>query len=264
MRNFIKPGLSEFERRMQASFATRQQPANFANANGFGGSYGYISPAAVGPMYGYSYADAPAAVVQELPANQRTLTVTITNSNTASTNSVTLFNSIADLTDANLDADVTISIQQSPNNSHVALKTELLATTYYIVGAKYTVTTTAQFNNLWSYGFGDSSGFSSAQVISPNSYTSAQNFITTERDMADIELNLNGKYYLTFTLAASEVVQIVFYVKGKVDVSRTATGQSARVATDVAPPTGHLAFDFTQLAMRDAAMKKVAAPGFRR
>lgn len=220
---------------------------NFANfSNSYSGGYNVAPGGGYGSAYRYAYADAAAAAVETVPANRRTLTITVENSNTSTAQEVVLFNSIEDLTDANKSASITITVLQAPGNSHVSLKTELLSNCYYILGCKYIVETAAQLNNEWTPGFADSSGHTETDSITPQSYGSAQNEQTLRVDMADFEFEANGKTSLTLNVNASETIQMVFYVKGKVVPSNIAKGIPVREATNVPPPTGIMPFDLVQ------------------
>ena len=81
---------------------------------------------------------------EELDPNDRTMTVTIANANTSTAKTARIFGAVKDLTDANLDADLTITVAES---SHLEVKTELLQNPFRIKGLKYSVANATQFSN---------------------------------------------------------------------------------------------------------------------
>lgn len=203
--------------------------AAYANANGAG-----MDPR-MAPLYSGE---------QLLPPNERTQGIQVVNANTASALTVTLFNGFADPTDANLNASLTITTRNAP--SHTFLKYQTNSNPFIILGAKYVVTTAAQLNNPWTYQVQDATGFTGSYIINPTDFASANNQQTLRVDMADVALRLDGRGSLAVSVNASETINFVFYVKGRIVLGNVAQGQSVKEATDAPPPTGNFAFDFQQ------------------
>jgi len=170
-----------------------------------------------------------------LDPNDRTWTVSVVNASTAAVTGVTLFGASKDLTDANKDGDITISVAES---SHLQLKTELLTTPVRILGLKYTVTTAAQFSNALTLADGTSSGAVASRIWQPLNYRSAQNQLTTQVDAPTFEFLLSATSYITFTMAASETVTFTFTIVEKSMQKNILRGAPAVAASTQMAPTG--------------------------
>lgn len=172
---------------------------------------------------------------EELDPNDRTLTVTVTNANTASAKTARIFGSTKDLTDANLDADITITVAES---SHLVVKTELLQNPFRIHGFKYSVTTASQFANTLAIYEESSTGGLNKRVWQPLNYRSAQNQLTTQIDAPDFELLVNAKTYLEVSLAASETITFTFTISEKAELKNVLKGRGVKTASGRQAPTG--------------------------
>lgn len=172
---------------------------------------------------------------EELDPNDRTLTITVANANTASAKTARIFGSTKDLTDANLDADITITVAES---SHLVVKTELLQNPFRIKGFKYSVTTANQFANTMSIYEESSTGGLNKRVWQPLNYRSAQNQLTTQIDAPDFELLVNAKTYLEVSLAASETITFTFTISEKAELKNVLKGRGVKTASGRQAPTG--------------------------
>ena len=173
---------------------------------------------------------------QELDPNGRTLTITVQNTNTATSKTAYIFGSMYDLTDANQDAAIAITVQEA--SSYLALKTDLLSAPIRIYGARYTVTTAAQLSNPWSIIRQSSAGEYDSRYVHPLTYRSALQNLTTQVDMLSFALLVHSEIRLSLTLNASESVTFIFYVKEKVGVANALKGQSVVSSTNEVVPTG--------------------------
>jgi hypothetical protein len=171
-----------------------------------------------------------------LDPNGRTLTITVQNTNTATSKTAYIFGSIYDLTDTLQDAAITITVAEA--SSYLSLKTDLLSSPIRIFGARYNVTTVAQLSQPWNIIRQTPTGEYDSRYVQPISYRSAQNTITTQVDMMSFALLVTKDVRLSFTLVASEIVTFTFYIKEKVDVSDVLKGQNVVRSTNQTVPTG--------------------------
>ena len=183
-----------------------------------------------------NYHNANGGQTDVLDPNDRTLTITVANgATTEQSANVRVFGSFYDLTDANLDSDITITVAES---SHLQVKTELLRSAYRIQGLKYTVTTAAQFSNVLSIYSRNSTGALDRRLWQPLNYRSAQNQITTQIDAPTFELLLTPYVYIEFTLEASESVTFTFTIVEKLSTDNIMMGRNVIKQSRFASPTG--------------------------
>lgn len=148
---------------------------------------------------------------ESLDPNDRTWTITVANSDTAA-HTAMLFGSAKDLTDATLDARLTITVTEA---SHLQVKVGLLSTPVRILGLKYTVTTAAQFSNALTLVDETSTGALTSRKWQPLNYRSSQNTLTTQIDAPTFEMLVSSTSYITFTVNASETVTFTFTIVEK-------------------------------------------------
>jgi len=172
---------------------------------------------------------------EELDPNDRTLTVTITNANTASSKVARLFGAVKDLTDVNQDSDITVTVAES---SHLEVKTELLQNPFRIHGMKYSVTTANQFSNTVSIFEESSTGGLSKRVWQPLNYRSAQNNLTTQIDAPDFELLVNAKTYIDVTLLKNESITFTLTISEKAEMKNILKGRGVKTMSHRQAPTG--------------------------
>ena len=181
---------------------------------------------------------------EELDPNDRTLTITATNADSANAQTARIFGSVKDLTDATLNANVTITVQES---SHLQTKTELLTNSFRIQGLKYSVGSTGQFSNVLSLYEEHATGGLVKRIWQPLNYRSAQNQITTQIDAPSFELLVTSNTYIEFSLNASESVTFTFTLVEKTSQKNVLRGRSVRKVARVASPTGLPQIDLRNL-----------------
>jgi hypothetical protein len=202
---------------------TRLAEANFRNFDGVTYGRGYRNAVNGGGMGN-----------EVLDPNDRTWTISCANSDTAA-HSVMIFGAAKDLTDATLDARVTITVTES---SHLILKSGLFGGPVRILGLKYTVTTAAQFSNALTLIDETSTGALNQRKWQPLNYRSAQNTLTTQIDAPTFEMLVSSTSYITFTLNASETVTFTFTIVEKA-LDRNLLRNTPQVATSTQmAPTG--------------------------
>jgi hypothetical protein len=171
-----------------------------------------------------------------LDPNGRTLTISVQNTNTATTKTAYIFGSNYDLTDALQDAAIAITVAEA--SSYLTLKTDLLSSPIRILGARFNVTTVPQLSQPWNVIRQTPTGEYDSRYIQPISYRSAQNTIQTQVDMMSFALLVTKDVRLSFVLKASEIVTFTFYIKEKLDTSDILKGQNVVKSTDQSVPTG--------------------------
>jgi len=200
----------------------RAAEQNFNSFVGYSPSENYMNAVGGAPA-GYEVLD----------PNDRTLTISVVNASVSAITNVMIFGAVKDLTDATLNAAVTITVAES---SHLQTKTELLQNPFRILGLKYTVTTVAQFSNALTLVEQTSTGGLISRMWQPLNYRSAQNQITTQIDAPSFEFLVTANSYFTFTLAASETVTFTFTIVEKYAAKNTLrTGQTRQVSRTQAP-----------------------------
>lgn len=176
-----------------------------------------------------------ASAVGTLDPNDRTWTVVVTNSSSAASYTATVFGAVYDLTDANLNANLSITVSES---THLKVKTELLTRAVRILGLKMTVTAATQFSNVISFYDETSSGALDKRIFSPLTYRAAQNTLTTQIDAPSFELLLKPTTYMQFTVNASEVVTFIFNIVEKVNLAALLSNAPVVSVSNKPAPTG--------------------------
>jgi len=182
-----------------------------------------------------NYMNAAGGNAQVLDPNDRTLTISVVNASVSAITGVQIFGAVKDLTDANKNGAVTITVAES---SHLQVKTELLQNPFRILGMKYTVTTAAQFNNSLTLVEETSTGGLISRKWQPLNYRSAQNQITTQIDAPSFEFLVTANSYFTFTLAASETVTFTFTIVEKFAAKNQLRDGRTREIARTQAPTG--------------------------
>ena len=175
------------------------------------------------------------ANAQVLDPNDRTLTITVVNASVSQIANVMIFGSVKDLTDANKNSNVTITVAES---SHLEVKTELLQNPFRILGLKYTVTTAAQFSNALTLFEEASTGGLISRPFQPLNYRSAQNNITTQIDAPSFEFLVTSRNYFTFSIIGSETVTFTFTIVEKWNAKNTLRDGRTREVSRTQAPTG--------------------------
>lgn len=212
-----------YRQRIQAM--RERAESNFNNARSYNNFQGYTPDDYMNAVGG----------AEVLDPNDRTLTVTVVNASVSAITSVMVFGAVKDLTDANLNAAVTITVAES---SHLQVKTELLQNPFRILGLKYSVTTAAQFSNPLTLVEEKSTGGLIQRYWQPLNYRSAQNQITTQIDSPAFEFLVTSNSYFTFTIAASETVTFTFTIVEKFESKNQLRDGRTRAIARTQAPTG--------------------------
>ena len=154
-----------------------------------------------------NYMNAVGGGAESLDPNDRTLTVSVVNATASAVSDVVIFGAVKDLTDANLNANITITVSES---SHLKVKTELLQNPFRILGVKYSVTTTAQFSNTLTLTEETSTGGLISRIWQPLNYRSAQNNLLIPINAPAFELLVTANTYIKFDIQGRETVNFTF------------------------------------------------------
>lgn len=172
---------------------------------------------------------------EQLDTNDRTWTVVVTNASSAASKTARVFGAEKDLTDATLDANVTVTVSES---THLRLKTSLLFQSVRILGMKMTVTSASQFSNVISFYDEQSTGALDKRLFAPLTYRAAQNNLTTQIDAPSFQLLLKPTTYIEFTINASETVTFIFNIVEKVLLSNLLRNSPVVAVSNIPAPTG--------------------------
>lgn len=193
-----------------------------------------------GIQYSRGFRNAGGAAVpaaqETLDPNDRTWTITATNSSSAASATATIFGAAYDLTDTlNTAAGVTVTVAES---THLQLKTEVLGQPVRIMGLKMTVVSATQFSNVLYLYDNKSTGAQERRLFQPLNYRSAQNQLTTQIDAPSFELLVTPTMYIQFTLNASEIVTLTFTIVEKALFQNTLRNSPVVAVSNRPAPTG--------------------------
>lgn len=175
-----------------------------------------------------------------LDANDSTWTFTVVNAATTA-KTVVLFGAAKDLTDANKDASVTITVAEAA--SHVAVKTELLSQPVRILGLKMTAVSAVQFSNVLYLYDGKTTGSQIRRLFQPLNYRSSQQTLQLQIDAPTFELLVTPTVWLEFVINASETVTLMFHIVEKASFSNVLRNAPVVAVANQPAPTGLVQID---------------------
>lgn len=171
---------------------------------------------------------------ETLDPNDRTWTITVTNSSSAASTTAYIFGSVNDLTDT-LNTGCTVTVAES---SHLQVKTEILSQPVRIMGLKMTVVSATQFSNVIYFYDQKSTGKQERVLFQPLNYRSAQNQLTTQIDAPSFELLVTPTMYASFTLNKAEIVTFTFTIVEKALFQNTLRNSPIVAVSNRPAPTG--------------------------
>jgi len=181
-------------------------------------------------MYGYTGGN-----MEELDANDRTLTIKISNANTITAKVARVFGASKDLNDALLDPDITILVDES---SHTSVKAELLQNPFRIGGLKYVVSDALQLNNSFSIIESTSTGSETRKKWQPINYRSAMNQITTQIDAPSFDLLVSANTYIEVLINPSSSVTMTVTLSQKAAMRNVLQNRQVATTSFRPAPTG--------------------------
>lgn len=151
----------------------------------------------------------------DLEAGNDIYTIVITNTNTsgAAINAVVFG---ADLYQGNAqpNAGVTVTVAQS---SHSQVRSESIHSPFWVYGIKYITLTTLQMQTQTLFmTVAESAGKTTSYPLTPLTWRTGAQQITTQVDAPDLKFLVNGSFYLTVPVIANETVTIIAQIGGRV------------------------------------------------
>lgn len=164
----------------------------------------------------------------------RTITITISNSNTAGTANAILFGAFPfpTLTQA---SGITVNVLES---SHDILREESKVNVMFFKGLKYKVSAEAQFDNNISLTEATASGATVTKSFQPLSYRSAQNQINTQIDAPNFAWKVAGRDYWTIPVNAGVTATLIMFIKTRSDQANVLKGHGVTTIARGKVPTG--------------------------
>lgn len=213
----------------------RQMERNFRNYGGFNdfsmGQYGDSN---------FLSATGQQAVVPiaRLNPNARLYTLVITNTSGALAN-VTILNpgdGIPPTTDS-IPTGTSVTLQQSTYNR---LLSESQNSPMMIAGCKYSVTTAAQFSNVWTLSYVNAAGNLQQNTFSPLAYRSSLQNLETQIDLSegDFQFVVNQDSRWIIPVEDGEVITLNLFVKSQIQPTRVLQGQPNIAISNDGVPSG--------------------------
>jgi hypothetical protein len=207
----------------------RQASAKFRNFDGINYPRAYRNAGGAAP-----------ATSEVLDPNDRTWTITVVNAQSVATTAY-VFGAVKDLTDTlNTANSVTVTVSES---THLQVKTEILGQPVRIFGMKYTVTTAAQLNNVFTLSDKKSTGATETRMFQPLNYKSSQQYIATQIDVPTFELLVTPTVWIQFTINGSETVTFTFTIVEKAQLHNVLRNSSVVAQSNRPAPTGLVQVD---------------------
>jgi hypothetical protein len=187
------------------------------------------------------------ASLPRIPDAAQTLTFVISNTDTTSPLTATLFGGAVYPT-LTQPTGVTVSVTES---SHNQVRLESVASPFYIQGFRYFVNTgsTSQFSNIWAFKNKSIGGMDVNKTLSPlNYFTANQNQSAVIEDL-QYSFSITGNDYIEIIINAATTVSIVMFIKSQV---RNDNFLQNRPAVDVARGSSVSKYSGTPLIIKGA------------
>lgn len=181
--------------------------------------------------YDDSYDSYDQASIGKINPNDRTLTISITNSSQNDAE-VIIFAANENPTQA---AGVTVNVQES---SHNEVKEESKANPFKIQGMKMSVSDPLQFDNVWKILRKSSAGSQNSHPYQPRNATSPQNTNPNLIDDSAFEMDVTGQDSIRFIQKAGVKTTLTFTIKARVDMGNVLSGQNVAEISTTPRPTG--------------------------
>ncbi len=175
-----------------------------------------------------SYAQAS---IGKINPNDRTLTVTVTNTSGADAE-VIIFGGNEN---APQPAGVLVTVQES---SHNEVREESKANPFKIQGMKMSVSDPLQFDNVWRILRKSAAGAANSYPYQPRNATSPQNTNPNLIDDSAFEMDVTGQDSIRFFQKAGVKTTLTFTIKARVDMGNVLMGQNVAEVSTAPRPTG--------------------------
>ena len=178
-----------------------------------------------------SYDSYEQASIGKINPNDRTLTITITNTSGADAEAIVFGGNEG----AAQPAGVTVVVQES---SHNEVREESKANPFKIQGMKMSVSDPLQFDNVWSILRRSASGARNSHPYQPRNATSPQNTDPKLIDDASFEMDVTGQDSVRFLQKAGVKTTLTFTIKARVDMGNVLEGRNVAEVATAPRPTG--------------------------
>jgi len=140
-------------------------------------------------------------------------------------------------------AGVTVQFQET---SHDQVRAESASNPLLIVGLKYIVTNTVQFQNNISLFRQTSTGGTAVETFQPFSFRSAQNFQAQQIDAPGYAFYVDGKTEWRVPINDGEVLTFIFFISTRGDLTRILEGRPVVDTAKAPAPTGYIPADYAR------------------
>jgi predicted secreted protein len=178
-----------------------------------------------------SYDNYAANSIGKINPNDRTLTITITNTSGADAEAIIFGGN----ENAAQPAGVLVVVQES---SHSEVREESKANPFKIQGMKMSVSDPLQFDNVWKILRKSAAGSFNSHPYQPRNATSPQNTNPNLIDDSAFEMDVTGQDSIRFFQKAGVKTTLTFTIKARVDMGNVLAGQNVAEISTAPRPTG--------------------------
>ena len=178
-----------------------------------------------------SYDSFDQASIGKINPNDRTLTITITNTSGADAEAIVFGGN----ENAAQPAGVTVVVQES---SHNEVKEESKSNPFKIQGMKMSVSDPLQFDNIWKILRKSAAGSFKSYPYQPRNAESPQNDNPNLIDDSAFEMDVTGQDSIRFFQKEGVKTTLTFTIKARVDVGNVLAGQNVAEISTAPRPTG--------------------------
>lgn len=178
-----------------------------------------------------SYDNFDQASIGKINPNDRTLTITITNTSGADAEAIVFGGN----ENAAQPAGVTVLVQES---SHSEVREESKANPFKIQGMKMSVSDPLQFDNVWKILRKSAAGSQNSYPYQPRNATSPQNTNPNLIDDSAFEMDVTGQDSIRFLQKNGVKTTLTFTIKARVDMGNVLAGHNVAEVSTAPRPTG--------------------------
>jgi hypothetical protein len=169
--------------------------------------------------------------IGKINPNDRTLTITITNTSGADAEAIIFGGNEG----AAQPAGVLVVVQES---SHNEVREESKANPFKIQGMKMSVSDPLQFDNVWKILRKSAAGSFNSHPYQPRNATSPQNTNPNLIDDSAFEMDVTGQDSIRYFQKAGVKTTLTFTIKARVDMGNVLAGQNVAEISTAPRPTG--------------------------
>jgi hypothetical protein len=169
--------------------------------------------------------------IGKINPNDRTLTITITNTSGADAEAIIFGGN----ENAAQPAGVTVVVQES---SHGEVREESKGNPFKIQGMKMSVSDPLQFDNVWKILRKSAAGSFNSHPYQPRNATSPQNTNPNLIDDSAFEMDVTGQDSIRFLQKNGVKTTLTFTIKARVDMGNVLEGHNVAEVSTAPRPTG--------------------------